>query len=85
MIEESSVEMPRERFHKKEPQNFYEFAQAFSQYGGMPVGYYLTNTKHWPKDMRWHMELVSLLKEKNLNEKAKIINWYIREAKTKEI
>lgn len=85
IIEEQLVEMPKERFHKKEPANFYEWAQAFAQVTKRPVGVFLSQTKHWPKDMRWHFELKSLLKEKTQEQKAKTINWYVREAKTKEI
>lgn len=81
--EEESLEHVKQIKRAREPKNAYEFCQAFSQYGKMPVGYYLKNTSHWPKDMRWHFELASLLKEKNNIRKAKIINWYVREARAK--
>lgn len=84
IIEDVSLE-PKARRRKLEPKNSYEFCQAFSRITGMPIGRFLKDTKHWPKDLRWHFELQSLCKEKTREKQAITINWFVRECMTKEV
>lgn len=68
---------------KNEPRNVYEFCLAFSKITKRPIGIFLRNTKHWKLD--WFFEVQSLCKEKTLQQQAKTINWYVREARAKDV
>ena len=75
----------RQRKPVFEPKNPYDFCKVFSSITGRPIGIFLKETKHWPKDMRWHYELQSLCKGKDRSKQASTVNWYVKNAKTKEI
>lgn len=74
---------PKQVKRRPEPRSVYDFCKIFSSVTGLPVGKFLKDTRGWP--ITWFIEVQSLCKEKGREQQAKIINWYVKSARTKEI
>ena len=80
-IEEESLQYLKKRKQVLEPQNKFEFCQAFSKITNRPLGLFLKETKHWPLD--WFFSIQSECKEKTREKQAIYINWFIKESRPK--
>lgn len=79
-LEDLPVKQIKRKF---EPITKYDYCKMFASITERPIGLFLKETKHYP--MTWIYEIQSLCKEKTREQQAKIINWYIREARTKPL
>ena len=80
---EDDFEEPKPRKQVFEPRNAYDFCKVFASITGRPIGLFLKDTKHWP--LNWFIEVQSLCKEKPRDKQASTVNWYVKNARTKEI
>lgn len=76
-------ETPRPRRKTADPITKYDFCKIFSSITNRPLGLFLKETKAWPMD--WLYSIQSECKEKPREKQAIYINWFIKQAKSKEI
>lgn len=76
------LEEPK-RIRRADPVTKYDYCKIFAGITKRPIGLFLKETKHYP--MEWMYEIASLCKEKTREQQAKIINWYVREARAKPL
>mgnify|MGYP001612032387 CR=1 FL=1 len=73
----------RQRKPVFEPKNPYDFCKVFSSITGRPLGLFLKETKGWPMDWLYSIQSECKLKKTEV-DKAKYINWFIKESRAKE-
>ena len=83
--DEDFEEMPiKRRSNIFEPRTRSDFVKVMASVTKRPGKDIAILTSHWPKDLSWHYYIQSECKLKKTEvDKAKYINWFIKESKLK--
>ena len=75
-------EEPKQRVRKPDPVTKYDFCKIMASITKRPIGLFLKETKDWPMDWIYPIQSECKLKKTEV-DKAKYINWFIKESRTK--
>ena len=83
-ILENEEPKPRQIGRRADPVTKYDFCKIMASITKRPIGFFLKETQFWP--MSWIYSIQSECKLKKTEvDKAKFINYFIKNAKLKEI
>ena len=75
-------DQPIRQVKRADPVTKYDFCKIMASITKRPIGFFLKETQFWPMDWIYSIQSECKLKKTEV-DKAKFINWFIKNAKTK--
>ena len=83
ILEDEDIQPKQIGRKRPDPVTKYDFCKIMASITKRPIGLFLKETQAWPMDWMYSIQSECKLKKTEV-DKAKYINWFIKEAKLKE-